>query len=199
MEIKTSGVPTPSVSVGRQGPNGTPVKAVIADMGVVDLDGDCYKSGAFRDCGTQLISQWDHNSLLGAGGAIPVGQGIITEENGLAIFRGVLWTEMQAAQDVAAMLRRRGMGQPWSYGYDVVDSAQIYRDGKSVRELRAVDAHEVSPVRRAAGLGTQTLEIGEQAKWLKYKEVRAEREMREELMRVRNRLMQLDLELGHRR
>lgn len=157
---------SPMVSVGRENASGIPVSAVIADMGVVDLDGDTYDSGAFRPSGKCVISQWGHSALLDR--SMPVGEGTITEKANMAIFNGVIFKEMQAGRDLAALLRRRGASQQWSYGFDVLDSRQDRRDGKSVRVLKSVNAFEVSPVTKGAGLNTATLSVGETAMKLRF-------------------------------
>jgi hypothetical protein len=45
----------------------------------------------------------------------------------------------------------------WSYGYDVLDGEPGTKDGESVRLLKSLKVHEVSPVILGAGVGTQTL------------------------------------------
>ncbi len=146
------------VTVGRANAAGIPVSAIIADLGAVDKEGDAYEPGAFRSCGSQSISQWGHSSI--GDGQMPVGLGVIQEKGGMAIFTGILYREMQAAKDLAALLKRRGASQQWSYAYSVKDFSHGYRDGKSVRILKDVDAHEVSPVHVGAGVGTSTLSVG---------------------------------------
>lgn len=159
MPLEVKATRSPMVTVGEPNSIGIPVSAIIADLGAVDHDGDTYEPGAFKYCGTQMISQWGHSAL--GMGAMPVGTGVITEKGGMAVFNGVLFKEMQAARDLAALLRRRGANQQWSYGYDVIDSRQDYREGKSIRVLKTVDAFEVSPVYKGAGVGTETLSLGE--------------------------------------
>lgn len=152
---------SPMVEVGQPSTDGIPVRAVIADLSVIDHDGDTYAPGAFRLSGKQVISQWGHSAAIGHVGAMPVGEGAITERAGMAIFNGVLFKEMQAAKDLAALLRRRGATQEWSYAYDVIDSGTDWHDGKSIRILKAVIATEVSPVLKGAGVGTSTVSVGD--------------------------------------
>lgn len=189
MSVAWKQIAGPAVITGTPSSLGTPISAVIATLAEVDLDGDTYQPGAFRYSGTQLISQWAHNSI---DFALPVGSGVIEETGGKAIFQGMLWTEMVAAQDVAAMLRRRGSSQEWSYAYKILDAAPVLRAGREVQQLRAVDAYEVSPVLRGAGVRTATLRVGDAGKVLA--EARrhiADHQAAEELRRAELRLIAL--------
>ncbi|MGC5329786.1 hypothetical protein [Micromonospora sp. DT62] len=140
------------------------VSAVIATItpGVVDSDGDCYDPGAFIGSGQAVISQWQHSAMYG-GGALPVGLGSVREVGDHAVFDGLILLGMATGRDVYEWLRHRGVDQEWSYGYDVLRSrqpnpAELRAGAQQV--IQALAVHEVSPVRRGAGVGTQTLAVG---------------------------------------
>jgi HK97 family phage prohead protease len=128
------------------------VKAAIAELDVVDHDGDITRPGAFPEKELAFHVQHDSYSQL------PAGKGRIYEEDGFAVFDAVFNMDIQAGRDAHASVKFQGDVQEWSYGYFVKESSP--GDGKSyLRELKKLDVYEVSAVTAAAGKDTRTLDV----------------------------------------
>lgn len=130
------------------------VTAVFATLDVVDHDGDVTKAGAFVEDAPVRISAYGHKSWEGA---LPVGRGTIRTVGREAILQGRFFMDMPEARSTFAAVKGLGELQEWSYGYDVEDSEPGQHEGKSVRFLKRLKVHEVSPVLIGAGVGTRTL------------------------------------------
>ncbi|MEU8683154.1 HK97 family phage prohead protease [Streptomyces sp. NPDC048611] len=131
------------------------VEAVFATLGVKDHDGDVTLKGAFDQDAPVRISAYNHASW---GGALPIGKGTIREEGDQVVFRGEFF-KTQAAQDTRETLKGLGAMGEWSYGFDVVESEPGNHKGESVRLLKKMKVHEVSPVMLGAGIGTSTRSV----------------------------------------
>lgn len=133
------------------------VEAVFATLDVVDRDNDVTVKGAFKDGAPVSISAFGHKSWEGA---LPVGKGTIQERGNEAVFTGQFFLNTTHGKDhfetIKALSEAGGPGVEWSYGFDVKDSAPGEVDGKSVRILKSMDVHEVSPVMLGAGVNTRT-------------------------------------------
>lgn len=130
------------------------VTAVFSTFDVVDSDGDITLPGAFTDGAKALISAYGHQSWSGA---LPVGKGSIRATKTEALFEGRFFMDTAAGADTFKVVKELGeMGQ-WSYGYDVEDAEPGQKDGRSVRFLKRLTVHEVSPVLIGAGVNTRTL------------------------------------------
>jgi HK97 family phage prohead protease len=129
------------------------VEAVIATMGVKDLDGDVITRGAF---GRQdvVISAYQHGSWKGA---LPIGKGTVSERGDEAILSGRLLMDTSHGRDAFATIKELGPLMEWSFGFDVLDSEQGTHAGEPVRVLKALTVHEASPVLKGAGIATRTL------------------------------------------
>jgi hypothetical protein len=134
-------------------PDTASITAVIADLTAVDRDLDEYTPGAFAATGDVLISQWQHGSWHP--GLLPVGKGRITEEGGLAVFRGA-FLQTQAARETFTTLRALAGLIQWSYGLDILEVGAPTQAGAR-RSLVRLAVHEVSPVLVGAGIGTRTV------------------------------------------
>lgn len=136
------------------------VEAVFATLGVVDKDGDVTVKGALKDGTPVRISSFGHKSW---DGALPVGKGVIHERGNEVVLQGQFFMNTTQGRDhfevVKEMSAADGPGMEWSYGFDVMDSAPGEVDGKSVRILKAMNVHEVSPVMLGAGVGTRTTSV----------------------------------------
>ncbi|MFT2016300.1 HK97 family phage prohead protease [Streptomyces sp. 796.1] len=133
------------------------VTAVFSTFDVVDRDGDVTVKGAIRDGVPVVISAYNHGSWAGA---LPVGKGVVRTDGKEARLEGQFFLNTQHGRDTfetVKALAEDGLGE-WSYGFDVKDSAPGEHDGKSVRVLKELDVHEVSPVMLGAGVGTRTLD-----------------------------------------
>jgi phage head maturation protease len=132
--------------------------AVIAQLNVIDLDGDVTIPGAFGKQDVNLLPAHDRM-------APRLGKGVLTEEDNLAIasFKFNLDEDAKTAREWYSALKfDMANGEPlqeWSYGFKVVDSEFGEFQGQQVRFLKTLEVHEISPVLRGAGLGTGTLAI----------------------------------------
>lgn len=129
------------------------VEAVFATLDVVDKDGDITRKGAFENGAEVVISAYNHKSWEGA---LPVGMGTISEQGDKVIMKGQFFLNTSGGRDTFEVVKALGGKGEWSYGFNVDDSAPTEIEGKSVRELRKMTVHEVSPVMRGAGVGTMT-------------------------------------------
>lgn len=129
------------------------VEAVFATLNVKDHDGDVTVPGAFDNGSEVIISAYNHGVWKGA---LPVGKGTIHEVGDQVIMKGQFFMDTTGGRDTFNVVKALGPKQEWSYGFDVVKSDPGEHEGKSVRVLKKMAVHEVSPVLRGAGLGTRT-------------------------------------------
>lgn len=134
--------------------------AVIAELNVVDHDGDVTLPGAF---GTQHVNMLPAHDR----GAPRLGKAVLTEADDMAIadFKFNLSADAVTAKEWYASLKfDMENGDPlqeWSYGFEILDSEFGQFQGKDVRFLKSLKVFEISPVLRGAGIGTGTLAIKE--------------------------------------
>lgn len=129
------------------------VEAVFATLDVVDKDGDVTQKGAFSNGAEVIISAYNHKTWEGA---LPVGKGVIQEVGNEVLMKGQFFMNTAAGRDHFEVVKALGPKQEWSYGFNVDESSPGQFDGKSVRMLKRMSVYEVSPVMRAAGIGTRT-------------------------------------------
>jgi hypothetical protein len=120
----------------------------------VDRDGDVTKPGAFRDGQKVRISAWGHNW-----GVLPVGKGVIHADDEKAWVDGRFFLDTEGGLDTYRTVKGLEELQEWSYGFDILTSAEGEFDGERVRYLESLDVYEVSPVMLGAGIGTRTTGI----------------------------------------
>jgi len=143
------------------------VRAVIATLNVRDKDGDVTLSGAFgnQDVVVLPTHNWGH---------VPIGKGLVREEDGKAIAEIQMNMEIPAARDWFNALKfDLQKGQPlqeWSYGFTIKEGGAVQGEweGRQVRFLKPTEdgepglkVHEVSPVLVGAGQDTGTLAVKE--------------------------------------
>ena len=130
--------------------------AVIATLNVIDKDGDVTMPGAFGDQHAVVVPthNWNH---------VPLGKATIREEGNEVLADFQLNLDIQAAREWHSALKfdlaNGDALQEWSYGFTIKDSSIGDFDGESVRFLKSVDVHEISPVLLGAGEGTRTLAV----------------------------------------
>lgn len=129
------------------------VEAVFATLNVKDHDDDVTKPGAFENGAEVVISAYNHKSWEGA---LPVGKGVIQEVGNEVVMKGRFFLNTTAGRDTFEVVKELGSRQEWSYGFNVLESEPGEHEGKSVRVLKRMAVHEVSPVLRGAGVGTTT-------------------------------------------
>jgi hypothetical protein len=134
------------------------VTAVFATLGVVDLDGDVTRKGAFTSGANVVISAYGHTSW---DGELPLGKGTITERGKEAILDGQFFlntTHGRDAWETVKELSADGL-QEWSYSLHNIQYEFGEQDGREVRFLNKIDVKEVSPVLKGAGIDTRTLAV----------------------------------------
>lgn len=130
------------------------ISCVFASFNVRDLDGDVTIPGAFTDGEQVAISQFGHTIW---NGTPPVGKGTIRQTSTEAIFDGQFFMDMPEARSTFAAVKGMGDQAQWSYGFETLDHEYGQFGGEQVKFLRKLTVFEVSPVLRAAGVGTRTL------------------------------------------
>lgn len=132
------------------------VEAIFATIGVVDLDGDIIRPGAIEDGAVVTISDYGHNAIFGDR---PVGKGRVVIDGNKALVKGQLFLDTTDGRDAFNTLRGMGKDQQWSFGFETIGSevpSDADRKKGAMRILTKLDAFEVSPVIRGAGIGTRT-------------------------------------------
>lgn len=149
-----SGVEIKSVDEGR-------VLAHFATYNEIDHHDDLTRKGAFEDGAEVVVSAYNHQSW---GGSLPVGKGRIRDGGTGAVADIQFFMNTQAGRDTFETVKQLGSLQQWSYGFDVVEKSREdvetpEGEQKSVRVLKKVRVHEVSPVMLGAGKSTSTLAV----------------------------------------
>lgn len=138
------------------------VEAVIATLGVVDRDGDIIRETAIKAGAKVKMSAYGHDAMWGE---MPVGKGTIVVREDLAIFKGRVFLNTERGREVFGVLKEMGADQEWSFGFRVTGWEAPDEKAKgagATRILTKLDAFEVSPVLRGAGVGTGTLAVKEE-------------------------------------
>lgn len=128
-----------------------------ATADVIDKDGDVTLKGAFTDGQPVVISAYGHGSW---DGKLPVGKGVITEVDDLAVMTGQFFLNTTHGADTFEVVKELSEDdlQEWSYSLHDVTASRAMVAGKSVRLLERVKlVKEVSPVLMGAGVDTRTL------------------------------------------
>ena len=133
------------------------VTLAFSRLNVVDHDGDVTFPGALPAGKAVPMSDFGHTSW---DGALPVGRGVISERDGLGILDGAFFMQADQGRNAYHTVKAMAELQEWSYGYvPLPPSGPEVFAGRTVRALRKLDVHEISPVLLAAGIGTGTLAI----------------------------------------
>lgn len=144
------------------------VTAVVATLGVKDHDGDVTLPGFFGEQHPGIVASHDWSDIL-------LGKGTLTEDGDRAVFEGRFNLDDPDAQKLHSKLVFDVANPPaqieWSYGYALKDGArQTFADHPDygsgaflgpVDDGPGVTVFEVSPVLRAAGIGTGTTTVKE--------------------------------------
>jgi hypothetical protein len=129
-------------------------RAEFATLNVIDHDGDVTVPGAFHDSQETLIEAWNHNY-----GVLPVGRGVIHEDEDKAIIEGRFFLDTQSGLEHYKVVKELGELQEWSYTFEIEDSGYGEFDDQDVQFLRKLDVWGVAPVQRGAGIDTRTTDI----------------------------------------
>lgn len=147
-EIRAKGV------LKTEGDDAGTIEAVISTFDVVDRDGDIVLASAFKD-GEAIPMVWSHDWQM------PIGKGVISVTDTQAIFKGRLNLNTDWGRNAYESIKFSGDLQEYSWGFQILDSDMVERDGEKRRAISATERFEVSPVLvGAAGRGrTGTLAI----------------------------------------
>lgn len=136
------------------------VEAVVATFDVVDGDGDVVRPDAIPEGSSVKVSSYGHDVVLDR--RAPVGKGTVTRRGSQAIFKGRMFLTTERGRETFDVLREMGSDQEWSFGYRVlgaeVPDEELQEKG-ALRILTKLDAFEVSPVLRGAGVDTYTVAV----------------------------------------
>lgn len=130
--------------------------AIFSRYNVIDHDGDVTLPGAFTDGAALVVSGWNHATWQP--GSLPVGRAVLRDRGDWAEADVQFFMETQAGLQTWLTLKALD-GSPWSYGYEIIDSEPGTFRGQRVRMLKRLAVYEVSPVLRAAGIGTETVNL----------------------------------------
>ena len=133
------------------------VTARFGTSGVKDLDGDVIEAGAI---GVQEIqvSQFGHTSWMGG---LPVGKGTTREDGDEMLADLAFFMDTTGGRDHFATIKALGDLGQWSFGFEIKESRAPTEDERQLgieRILQKLEVFEVSPVRRASGINTQTVD-----------------------------------------
>ena len=140
------------------------VKAIIATLDVVDRHGDVLLPGSVGKQDVP-ISSYNHGSWPGfsGAGALPIGKGTVHEAKNQhgkhLVFEGSLFVDMPAAAEHLTLLKNMGAMQQWSFQLSDVQGGWEERDGHEVFAIKKFTVGEVSPVLKAASIGTRTVSV----------------------------------------
>lgn len=129
-------------------------RALFSRFNNIDKQGDITLPGAFEEGAPIKIAYWGHRWEN-----LPVGRGEIHQDDEKAWVDGRFFLDTEAGLETYKTVKALGELAEWSYGFEVLDSAEDKVDGKKVRVLKKLKTFEVSPVFIGAGNNTQTLAI----------------------------------------
>jgi phage head maturation protease len=141
--------------------------AKIAELNVIDKDGDVTLPGAFPDGKAILISAYQHGSW---DGGLPVGKGTVHEKGNDVIVKGQFNLNTVTGKEHYETVKFAPDLQEWSYGFSPTEFERDTEfEGHAVsRILKKVDPFEASPVLRGAGNNTGTMSIKSEEKGTTY-------------------------------
>jgi hypothetical protein len=137
------------------------VEAVLATLGVIDLDGDILTRSAFPNGAEIMLSDFGHSVVLA--NALPVGRGRIYTEGDKLMLRGEYF-DTERAVEAYETVKALGSLVEWSPTFRVMpDGRERPTEAMQKRGARMVitKAHprEASPVWMGAGVGTRTTAV----------------------------------------
>ena len=132
--------------------------AKIAELNVIDKDGDVTLPGAFPEGKTILISAYQHGSWMGE---LPVGKGVIREKGNDVLVDGEFNLKSETGKEHYETVKFAPDLQEWSYGFvaQEFESDTEWEGNHVARILKKLDVFEAAPVLRGAGMNTSVLAI----------------------------------------
>jgi hypothetical protein len=141
------------------------VHALVARIGVVDLDKDIIAPGSIVSGSPLVLSRWQHNSMVKPE-KTPAGVGELFVVN-KEVHAFMKCIETPAGDEALTFLRESIAFAQWSFGFiklRVRQSSEDERKRGAERVLLQLDTFEASPViRGAGGNATGTISVGEKA------------------------------------
>lgn len=142
------------------------VTAVVYRLGEVDRDREVVLPDAFASGVPVQLSNYGHSLVLaqqkrtGAPVEPPVGKGLVTIEDGKAVFRGKYFMGTQRGREAFATTKAMGPDQQWSFSFwidEALPASDAWKQKGAKTLFSRIVPFEVSPVTVAASHGTQTL------------------------------------------
>ena len=142
------------------------VRAKVASLGVKDNENHLIVKGEVGRHDV-IVSEWNHNALIGAVIQPPVGRGVIFEDEDDLIAEIEYFLEIEHAKNAFQRVKKLGTMAEWSIGFKA-DRLEFVRDPDTPDDPRAavyithlygVDVKEVSPVGVGASPDTRTLAV----------------------------------------
>jgi hypothetical protein len=133
------------------------VQAVLATLGVIDLDGDIITRGAFDSGQELLLSDFGHSTILAS--APPVGKGVVSVVGDELLLEGEFF-DTSRGEEAFATVAALGALAEWSPTFKILDSERpvaAMRERGARLVITKARAREASPVWMGAGVGTRTL------------------------------------------
>ena len=147
------------------------VRAIVRVLDEVDHEGEVTPSGAIPDGMKVTVSDYNHDTVMGAllgtgvPDAAPVGKGVIKIEGNKAVAHVNYFMETARGKEAFLTVKAMGADQAWSFAYrkEQVDKPSAEWQAKGARRVLTKlgplldGAMEVSPVKMPGGRGTATL------------------------------------------
>jgi len=120
----------------------------------IEQESDIIAKGAVPQGQPVKIAAWGHKW-----DNLPAGKGKIYERGNELIVDGEFFMDTQAGVETYKTVKNLGDLQEWSFGFEILQSHEDSRNGKTVRVLDSLNVFEVSPVLVGAGVNTRTTAI----------------------------------------
>lgn len=133
--------------------------AKIAQLNIIDKDGDVTLTGAFPEGKQILISSYMHGSWMGE---LPVGKGVIRVVGDDVFVDGEFYLNTDSGKQHYETIKNAPELTEWSYGFKVLEreeNSEWNKNPQVWRVLKRVDPFEASPVLLGAGIDTRTVAI----------------------------------------
>ncbi|MDX1388270.1 MAG: HK97 family phage prohead protease [Acidobacteriota bacterium] len=139
------------------------VEAVVARIGVKDLEDDVFLPGSFGERSVR-VSAYNHRSWPHMGGEPPVGRGTIREHGDEVIATLKFLMGTTAGRETFETIKEMSDLQEWSFGWAPggIRLAELTKDQRAEgirRAIESVDVVEVSPVIKGASIDTRTIGV----------------------------------------
>ena len=131
-------------------------KAKVATLETIDLDGEVLHRGCIGQQPVR-IAAWGHNW-----NDLPVGKAFIYEDGVDVIAEGEFFLDTFGGQETYKVVKALGELQEWSFGFFSAPGEWVkpaWQGHRDVKQYNKVKVQEITPVMRAASVGSETLHI----------------------------------------